>query len=97
MNGSKRARNAASMSNQTSHFGIMGGTVSLVGKTWAVRKAIQNKGNVCNCIDGQRIPTGAVVGLAFLKSKNALSVNPQCTGGVGKLSNTRYSGCGSGH
>lgn len=97
MNGSKKARNAASMSNQTSHFGIMGGTVALTGKTWAVRNAIIRNGNYCNCIGGQQIPTGAVPGLAFLISKNALSVNPQCTGGVGRLSNTRFGGCGSAH
>lgn len=97
MNGSKRARNAASMSNQTSHFGTMAGTVSLTGKTWAVRNALVRNGNYCNCIGGQRIPIGSVAGLAFLKSKNALAVNPQCTGGVGRLSNTRYGGCGSAH
>lgn len=95
MNGSKRARLAASMSNQTSHFGIMAGTVSMTGKTWAVRNAIINKGNYCNCIGGQQIPPGPVAGLAFLTSKNALSRNPQCSGGVGRQSNTRFGGCGS--
>lgn len=97
MNGSKKARNAASMTNQTSHFGKMAGTVSLTGKTWAVRNAIVRNGNYCNCIGGEQIPTGPVAGLAFLKSKNALSVNPQCTGGVGRLSSTRFGGCGSAH
>ena len=95
MNGSKKALNAASMSNQTTHYGIMGGTVSLTGKTWAVRRAIVNKGNYCNCINGKQIPTDAVLGFAFLKANNALSRNPQCTGGVGRLSNTRFGGCGS--
>ena len=95
MNGSKKARRAASMSNQTSHFGIMGGTVSLTGKTWAVRRAIVNKGNYCNCINGEQIPTAPVPGYAFLLKNNALSRNPQCTGGVGRLANTRFGGCGS--
>jgi hypothetical protein len=94
MNGSKKARRAASMSNQTSHFGIMGGTAPLTGKTWAVRNAIIKKGNYCNCIGGEQIPSGPVAGLAFLIQKQALSVNPQCTGGVGRLSSTRYGGCG---
>jgi len=97
MNGSKKARNAASMSNQTSHFGIMAGTVPLTGKTWAVRQSIIRNGNYCNCIGGERIPTGAVAGLAFLIQKSALSVNPQCTGGVGRLSSTRFGGCGAAH
>ena len=93
MNGSKRARNAASMSNQTSHYGIMAGTVPMTGKTWSVRRAITKQGNYCNCIGGQRIPTAPGPGLAFLTEKQALSVNPQCTGGVGRLSSTRYGGC----
>lgn len=102
MNGSKRARNAASMTNQTSHFGTMAGTVSLTGKTWAVRNALIRNGNYCNCIGGEQVPSGvgpagAAAGLAFLTRKNALSVNPQCTGGVGRLSNTRFGGCGAAH
>lgn len=95
MNGSKKARNAASMSNQTSHFGIMGGTVPMTGKSWAVRQALVRNGNYCNCIGGQQIPSAAGPGLAFLIQKQALSRNPQCTGGVGRLSNTRFGGCGS--
>jgi len=95
MNGSKKARRAASMSNQTSHFGIMGGTVSTTGKTWAVRNVLQKKANYCNCIGGQQIPSAPGPGLAFLTQKQALSRNPQCTGGVGRLSNTRFGGCGS--
>ncbi len=94
MNGSKKARRAASMSNQTSHFGIMGGTVPMTGKTWAVRQALIRNGNYCNCIGGQQIPPGPVAGYAVLLEKNALSRNPQCTGGVGRLSSTRYGGCG---
>ena len=94
MNGSKKARNAASMSNQTSHFGIMGGTVPMTGKTWAVRKALIRSGNYCNCIGGEQIPTRPVEGYAFLVRKQALSRNPLCSGGVGRLSSTRYGGCG---
>jgi len=89
MNASKKARNAASMSNQTSHYGIMGGTVSLTGKTWAVRNALIRRGTYCDCI-----PPGPAAGLVYMKQKQLLSVNPQCTGGVGRLSNTRYGGCG---
>lgn len=90
MNGSKKARNAASMSNQTSHYGIMGGTVSLIGRTWAVRNAIVRRSTYCNCI-----PPGPEAGLLYMRQKQLLSVNPQCTGGVGRLSNTRYGGCGT--
>lgn len=89
MNGSKRARNAASMSNQISHFGKMSGTVPLTGRTWATRNAIIRNSGYCNCI-----PQGPA-GLQYLINNNLLSRNPQCSGGVGRLSNTRFGGCGS--
>ena len=89
MNGSKKARNAASMSNQTSHFGKMSGSVSLVGRTWSTRNAIIRNTNYCNCV-----PQGPG-GLQYLIDNNLLSKNPQCSGGVGRLSNTRFGGCGS--
>ena len=87
MNGSKRARNASSMINQTSHFGKMSGSVSLVGKSWATRSSIIRNTNYCHCI-----PQGAK-GLQYLIDKNLLSKNPQCSGGVGRTSSTRYGGC----
>lgn len=89
MNGSKRARNAASMSNQISHFGKMSGTVPLTGRTWATRNAIIRNSGYCSCI-----PQGPA-GLQYLINNNLLSKNPQCTGGVGRLSSTRFGGCGS--
>ncbi len=79
MNLGKKARHSASMSNQTSHYGIMGGTVSLTGKTWAVRNAIVRNGAYCNCI-----PPAPAAGLDYMIAKGILSKNPQCSGGVGK-------------
>lgn len=89
MNGSKKARNAASMSNQTSHFGKMSGSVPLTGRNWATRAAIIRNAAYCNCV-----PQGAG-GLQYLISNNLLSKNPQCSGGVGRTSSTNYGGCGS--
>ena len=89
MNGSKRARNASSMINQTSHCGSMSGSVSLVGRTWATRNAIIRNTNYCNCI-----PQGPA-GLQYLINNNLMGKNGQCSGGVGRLSSTRFGGCGS--
>ena len=79
MNGSKRARNAASITNNTKIYGIMGGTVNAGRFPSSVRAAIYNQAAVCNCI-----PNGADAGYEYMKKNNLLSRNPQCSGGVGK-------------
>ena len=79
MNGSKRARNAASIANSTKIYGIMGGTVTPGNHRWSVRTSIYNQSTVCNCI-----PPGPKAGFEYMKKNQLLSVNPQCTGGVGK-------------
>jgi hypothetical protein len=79
MNGSKRARNVASIANNTKIYGIMGGTVTPGNHHWSVRTSIYNQAAVCNCIPGN-----PAAGLAYMKKNQILSVNPQCSGGVGK-------------
>jgi len=78
MNGSKKARNARSITNNTKIFGGMSGLAPLSGKTGALRNHILSKATVKN-----RIPQGAE-GFTFMKDNNLLSKNPQCSGGVGK-------------
>lgn len=82
MNGSKRARNAASLVNRTNVYGIIGGTVSTVGVTQYTRPSLSRAGVLCNCI-----PTSSpAAGLAYMTSRRLLSVNPVGSGGVGRRS-----------
>lgn len=82
MNGSKAARNAASISNNTNIYGIMGGTGPKTGKVALLARACKaNRYPNCN-----RIPLTPVAGLAYMRANNLLSVNPLASGGVGKRS-----------
>ena len=74
MNASKAARNAASITNNTNVYGIMGGSARSVGK-------ISVLGVNCFC---NRIPSSPAAGLAFMKENKLLSVNPLSSGGVGR-------------
>ena len=78
MNGSKKARNAASIMNNTKIFGGMSGLAPLSGKTGSLRRHVLIKALVKD-----RIPKGAAA-YEFMKANNLLSKNPQCSGGVGK-------------
>ena len=75
MNGSKAARNAASITNNTKIFGIIGGLRPNVGLDASVN---DNRAN-SRTLASQGIKTQAQ-----LKSKGLLSVNPAGSGGVGK-------------
>ena len=77
MNGSKAARNAVSITNNTKNYGIMGGTGPKIGKLSQGCSSTRNT----NCI---KIPFDAVLGLAYMRANNLLSVNPASSGGVGK-------------
>ena len=68
----------SSMTNQTSHYGIMGGIPRMIGHPAAILHKLQIN-------TGTPIPPGAVEGLAFMSSRGLLSVNPQGSGGVGKF------------
>ena len=78
MNGSKKARNISSITNNTKVFGGMSGLAHLTGLSTSLRRHVLTKATVKN-----RIPQGAA-GYEFMKANNLLSRNPQCSGGVGK-------------
>ena len=75
MNGSKRARNVASITNNTKIFGTMGGLRPNVGKDASVS---DNRANA-KTLDSRGIKTEAQ-----LRTAGLLSVNPASSGGVGK-------------
>ena len=73
-----KGKNNASRSNQTTHFGIMGGLAPSTNiaqgvKRFRLRRA-RNK---------QTIPLMPVPGLQYMKEKDILSKNPAGSGGVG--------------
>lgn len=78
MNAGKKARNAASISNSTKIFGIIGGLSPAVGVDASTRFMLRKNGNT-KTLEARGIKTEA-----DLKSKNLLSVNPAGSGGVGK-------------
>ena len=81
MNGSKAARNAASISNNTKIYGIMGGSATSIGKLPLIGgSCLSSRFPTCN-----KIPLSPEEGLAYMKANNLLSVNPS-TGGVGRRS-----------
>ena len=89
---SKRARNVASLTNQTTIYGIMGGLAPRA-RIMANQSAIRNKAR-----NQQTIPLKPIPGLAYMKGGNPmgrymLSRNPQCSGGVGRASGSRYGMC----
>lgn len=75
MNAGKKARNAASITNNTKIFGIIGGLRPNVGKDASVS---DNRAN-SRTLASQGIKTEAQ-----MKARNLLSVNPASSGGVGK-------------
>ena len=82
MNGSKAARNAASITNNTNVYGIMGGSVSKIGKLALLYRGCSS-GRYATC---NKIPLTPVAGLEYMRANNLLSVNPLASGGVGKRS-----------
>jgi len=78
MSGSKRARSTPSITNNTKIFGIMGGTVSLTGRRDSIVHHLKRKATNLN-----PIPSGPTAGFEYMLSRNLLSRNPLCSGGVG--------------
>ena len=92
-NAGKAARNAASISNNTKIFGIMGGLAPRHGVPSSVRSNYQMRVST-----KQVIPLAPDPGLTYMKQNSLLSVNPQASGGVGRRVNTAYGnpcGCSS--
>ena len=77
--GSRAARNAQSISNKTSVYGIMNGLVPQTGGNYQnrIQQRIRGTTNIT-------IPLNPIPGLAYMTRNNQLSVNPACAGGVGK-------------
>lgn len=78
-NAGKAARRAASISNNTQIFGIIGGLAPLQGTPMAHRAIVQVRAQ-----SQQFIPLAPAAGLAYMRKNNLLSVNPQGSGGVGR-------------
>ena len=79
INAGKSARNAASISNNTKIFGIMGGLAPRHGVPSSVRSNYQMR-----VATKQVIPLAPDPGLTYMKQNSLLSVNPQSSGGVGR-------------
>ena len=69
-----RVSRKASLSNQITHFGIMGGLSN--------SRVATHTNRATNTL---RIPKPAAAGLQFMRMHNLLSKNPQGSGGVGKM------------
>ncbi len=82
MSGSRRARNTASIANNTNIYGIMGGAAPRIGLSdAAVYRHQQIKG-------GKGLPflynKPFAQQYSFLQNNNLLSVNPLASGGIGR-------------
>ena len=82
---SKKVTMRASMSNQITHFGIMGGLYN---------RKISGRTHLNRVTSRLEIPAGADAGLRYMKSHNLLSRNPLGSGGVGRMFNIRPRGSG---
>ena len=80
---SKKVTMRASMSNQITHFGIMGGLYN---------SKISGRTRLNRVTSRLLIPAGADAGLRYMKSHNLLSRNPLGSGGVGKMFRLRSGG-----
>jgi hypothetical protein len=76
----QKARRVSSITNNICNLGgnKKGGLVTMQGRTSNVRTAITNRGPYC-CVETN---LGCIAGLAYLKAKNLMTMNPQGSGGV---------------
>jgi hypothetical protein len=73
----------ASMSNQTTHFGIMGGLYN---------RKISGRSSMNRVTSRLEIPASAKEGYQYMKMHNLLSKNPLGSGGVGRMFSLRAGG-----
>ena len=80
MSGAAKARRTPSITNNICNLGgpKKGGLVTMQGRTSNVRPAIVNRGPYC-CVETN---LGCIAGLAYLKAKNLMTMNPAGSGGV---------------
>jgi len=72
------------MSNQISHFGIMGGLYN---------RKISGRSSMNRVTSRLEIPAGAASGLRYMKMHNLLSRNPLGSGGVGRVVKNKPCNC----
>ena len=77
----------ASMSNQITHFGIMGGLYN---------RKISGRSSMNRVTSRLEIPASAATGYKYMKMHNLLSRNPLGSGGVGRMFTVRPRGSGLG-
>ena len=87
MNLGKKARHTASITNRTSIFGIMGGTIQSGNYRNSIRSATYRATTL------NKIPPKPTPGKEYMLAHNLLSRNPQCSGGVGRM-HTHPGACG---
>ena len=73
---SRKVTMRASMSNQITHFGIMGGLYN---------RKISGRSSMNRVTSRLEIPASAKEGYQYMKMHNLLSRNPLGSGGVGKM------------
>jgi hypothetical protein len=73
-----KAKNNASRSNQTTHFGVMGGLVPSTNVAQGVKRFRLRRGR-----NQQTIPLKPAPGLHYMKDHDILSRNPTGSGGIG--------------
>ena len=80
---SRKVTMRASMSNQITHFGIMGGLYN---------RKISGRSSMNRATSRLTIPAGAAAGYQYMKMHNLLSKNPLGSGGVGRMFHLRAGG-----
>ena len=80
---SRKVSMRASMSNQTTHFGIMGGLYN---------RKISGRSSMNRVTSRLEIPASAKEGYPYMKMHNLLSRNPLGSGGVGRMFSLRARG-----
>ena len=80
MSGAKRAKNIPSITNNICNLGgpKKGGLVTMLGRNPSLRNAIVARAPYCGC----GIPLGCIQGLAYLKAKKLMTMNPLGSGGI---------------
>jgi hypothetical protein len=84
---SRKVTMRASMSNQITHFGIMGGLYN---------RKISGRSSMNRVTSRLEIPASAKEGYQYMKMHNLLSRNPLGSGGVGRMFTVRPRGSGLG-
>jgi hypothetical protein len=76
----KRCQNIQSITNNICNLGgpKKGGLVTMQGRNPNLGSAITSRAPYCGC----GIPLGCIPGLAYLKAKNLMTMNPAGSGGV---------------